>query len=236
VKALTLGRGPGRLLAAAACALTLSVWACSEPPEPEGRLWSFPHYELSLRLPENWEVSDAYAIYARRVGLPESEARALTLPEVVRRTRFLLVARPPAGENPSGACTVSIQTEDLSSYPKITDVEAYAELAERAAKRHLTGYERLGPDLPVSLGHTSMVRREVRALQPLAGSPVPVRNVTLFWKHGRMGIAIGVYELDQEFEQRRAQLESILGSVRVGPPEPRSWWSRWLGRPHGTEP
>ncbi len=220
---------------AVACGLVLAAAACSEPPEPEGKTWSFPALDFSLRLPEDWEVHDAYALYARQSRLPEAEVRALPLEEVVSKTRILLTARPPADKNPTQICTLTINTQDLSSYPGIDNVEAYAELAERAAQRHLSGYERLGADVPVSLGHTSMVRREVRALQPAAGPPVVIRSLTLFWKHGKMGVAIGAYELDQEFEKRRSQFESILESIRVGPPQEQSWWSRWMGRRGGTD-
>ncbi len=219
-----------RRLAAAASGTLLgaALLACAPPPEPAGRLWEFPEYEIAVRLPEDWRTLDAYALYARQRRVPEEDVRTRPLADAVREVGFLLVARPPASEGASRVCAVNIKVEDLTSYPNITDVEAYAGLAERAASKYLSGYERLSSDVPLKIGQTAALRREVRALQLIGRSRQPVRNVTLFIKRGKLGFAVEAYELEQEFDSRRSQFDAILDSVRLGPPPPEGIWSRWL--------
>jgi hypothetical protein len=203
--------------------------ACARAPEPPpGREVRFEELEMSLRLPEGWRSEDAYALYAQQRGIPEGEARALPLMEVARQTRALLVARPPEESGASALCMLSIEIEDLSAYPGVNDVSAYAELAERAGQKRLTGYERLGEDARVSAGSAPAVRRECRAMAPFGANPPAVRNLTLFLKKDSLGIAVAGYELEEQFDPRRAEFNSILESVRMGREQAPPLWERLL--------
>lgn len=183
---------------------------------------------MSLRLPEGWGSEDAYALYARQRQIPESEVRALPLLEVARQTRALLVAKPPEGSGASPLCMLSVEIEDLSAYPGVNDVSAYAELAERAGQKRLSGYERVGEDARLSAGEAPAVRRECRALAPFGADPPAVRNLTLFLKKDGLGIAVAGYELEAQFEPRRAEFNSILESVRMGKEQAPPPWERLL--------
>jgi hypothetical protein len=219
----------GAAIALLPAALLAHAGACARAPEPPpGREVRFEELEMSLRLPEGWRAEDAYALYARQRQIPESEARALPLMEVVRRVRALLVARPPEGSGASPLCMLSIEVEDLSAYPGVNDVSAYAELAERAGRRRLSGYERLRDDVRTSAGAAPAVRRECRAVAPFGADPPAVRNLTLFLKKDNLGIAVAGYEVEAQFEPRRADFDSILGSVRVGKEHALPLWERLL--------
>lgn len=225
--------GPLRLACGAALAGLVVSASCGGPPEtPPARQVRFEELDLSLRVPGDWEVRDAYVLYAERTGVSESEVRSIPLPDLVRRTGVLLVARPPSSAGASPHCLITVQTEDLSRFPAVNGPEAYAQLAERAAQRNLRAYERLGPDRSVPLGGGVGVRRECRALRPGEGEAQPIRNVTLFIHRGGTGIAVGAYEAEERFEARRGDFEAVLGSVRLGPaePPPRGWRRllRWL--------
>jgi hypothetical protein len=215
---------------AALAALAAAGLACAHPQETAaGGEWSFPEYELTLRLPERWVVEDAVAIYARQSGIPEAEVRAVPLADLVRRTRLLLMARPGAESGASPQCVVMVQIEDLTRFPGVDSAEKYAALAEQAVKRHLPGYELVRLDVPVRAGSVSGIRRECKAAQVLGGESRTVRNATLFLKRESLGFAVGAYELEEQFESRRADFETILSSVRMGSPQAEGAWAR-LGR------
>ena len=212
----------------AAMAAAALVRCARTAPEAPGREWAFPQIEFSLRLPEDWTVLDAFAIYARQARVPESEARALPLHEVLRKTRVLLLAQPPPTSGASARCALTVETEDLSRYPGVDSVQAYAELAEFAAQRGLSGYERLAEDAVLEVGRAPAVRRDCRALQPFEGRLQPVRSLTLFLKKEGTGIAVGAYELEERFEAQRGVFEGILASVRLGRAQPQGMWARML--------